>query len=305
MNSRVFASAFEIGDLPSRIAVQIIEHVRELDLSVGAHLPAQSLATKFRVSRTPVNQALELLETLDFVEARPNKGFFLRKSPSDLELINLPEVVDEEDPLYFQIAEDRLAGHLPPKVTEAELMRRYNVHRARLVRLLTGMTKEGWLVRLPGHGWEFQPILASAKAYDQSYRYRSLIEPAALREPGYEIDQRAFSQVRMQQQALLDGGIFRFSPTEIFQFMANFHETIVRCSGNVFLTEGMLRVNRLRRLIEYRTKRDRHRLVNECKEHLELLDMIESGNSEQAAEFLERHLDRARTAKLPLSGVTD
>lgn len=204
--------------LPSRLAAQIIERSRQLGLPAGTHLKEQELADVFRVSRTPVRMALNALAELDLVESRPNRGFFLKATAEAANgspgMVAAPDGADE-DPLYFRIAEDRLNGTLEERIAEAEMARRYGATRGRIARLLARMAQEGWLVRMPGHGWEFQPLLTSPEAYDQGYRYRMLIEPAALLEPGYRVDAAAFAQARTQQQAMLQGGINRWSRSEI------------------------------------------------------------------------------------------
>ena len=176
-------------------------------------------------------------------------------------------------------------------------MRRYGCSQARLLPVLSRMTHEGWLDRLPGKGWEFQPKMDSPEAYDQSYRFRMLIEPASLLEPGYKVDADGFARVRAQQQAMLAGKLLQYSRSEIFEVGATFHEMIVGCSGNTFMLDALRRINQLRRLIEYRGNTDRGRLVSRCKEHIKLLDLIESGDRTGAAEFLRAHLDVARKIK--------
>ena len=167
------------------------------------------------------------------------------------------------------------------------------------------MSKEGWLDRLPGHGWEFQPVLTSPDAFEQSYRFRLLIEPAALMEPGYRVDKATLDRLRAQQQAMLDGGIRRFSSVETFHAGARLHEAIVAASGNMFLIDAIRRVNRVRRLIEYPVHKDRSRLVRECTDHLHLLDLLERGERLEAARFLRGHLERAREVKLDIARRAD
>jgi DNA-binding GntR family transcriptional regulator len=159
------------------------------------------------------------------------------------------------------------------------------------------MAEEGWIARLPGHGWEFQPLLTSPGAYDQGYRYRMLIEPAALLETGYNLSDQAIADLRFQQEAMLAGGIRRWSRSETFSANCAFHEAIVSGASNPFLLEGLRRVNRLRRLLDYRTHQHKDRLIRECEEHLILLSLIEARDYVRAAEFLHDHLDRARKAK--------
>lgn len=281
------------GSLPSRLAASIIERARQLGWQGGTHLREQSLADAFKVSRTPVRMALRALEELDLVESRPNRGFFLKAGDAPAP----PARGADEDPLYFQIAEDRLSGRIGERQSEAELARRYGAPRARLVRALSRMAEEGWAARRPGHGWEFQPVLTSPASYDQGYRFRMLIEPAALLEPSYRVDEAAFAQARARQRAMLEGGALRWSIAATFAANSELHELLVAGSGNPFLIEGLRRVNRLRRLFEYRLNPHRERLANECREHLHLLDLVEAGKRARAASFLRGHLDRARRAK--------
>jgi DNA-binding GntR family transcriptional regulator len=283
--------------LPSRLAAQIVERMRQMGWPTGVHLREQELADTFRVSRTPVRMALLTLQQMNLVENRPNRGFFLMEQHGTAKQGDAVSGPTNEDPLYFAVAEDRLRGALGSRCTEAELARRYNVSRARILRLLAQMAQEGLVLRLPGNGWEFLPLLTSPEAYDQGYRYRMLIEPAALMEPKYTLSPATMSELRIKQQAMLNGGIHAWSRSETFGANSDFHEVIVSGASNPFLLEGLKRVNRSRRLLEYRTHQFRDRLVGECRDHFHLLDLIEGGEISEAAVFLYEHLDRARVAK--------
>lgn len=287
------AEAAAAHRLPSRLATQIVERMRQLGWPVGTHLREQELADIFRVSRTPVRMALQALQDLNLVESRPNRGFFLAGHPPE----DPPAEAPLEDPLYFRLAEDRLTAVLDRRCTEAELARRYQVPRSRIVRALSQMAEEGLAMRLPGHGWEFQPLLSSPEAYDQGYRYRILIEPAALMEPGYALPAATLLNARARQRAMLDSGIHTWSRSETFAANSDFHEDLVSGASNPFLLDGLRRVNRLRRVLEYRTHKFRDRLVGECQDHLRILDLIEARCLPEAANFLREHLDRARSAK--------
>ena len=91
----------------------------------------------------------------------------------------------EDEEAYLAIAGDRLRDALPEKVTENALARRYNLTKRQLARVLLRGASEGWIERLPGHGWAFLPVLTSMQAYEDSYRFRLVIEPAAILEPGF------------------------------------------------------------------------------------------------------------------------
>lgn len=289
--------------LPSKLAQQILAFLADNRIENDTHLGEVRLASQLKVSRTPVRAALEFLAGMGIVEKRPNKGYFVKADPGSL--VSKPLVDDStEDLIYYRIVEDRLSGVLPERISELELMRRYKVTKSWLGNLLRRMSQEGWIARLPGKGWEFLPVLISEEAYDQMYQFRMLVEPAALLQKGFYLSPGDMARLRSLQQAMLDGGILRFSRAETFQIGAQFHETIVAGSRNPFFVDSIQRMNRLRRLLDYRAHGDRSRLVHTCKEHLELLDLIEANKLQQAADFLREHIDYERRIKVPLTRKT-
>jgi DNA-binding GntR family transcriptional regulator len=285
------------GGLNAWLTTRILEYLRELGLAPGVHITEQQLADHFQVSRTPIRLALAALAKSGAVEHRPNRGYYVAAPPTAIAQAEVAE--PDEDQLYYRIADDRLKGVIPARVTEAELVRRYRASRARVATVLSRMAHEGWLERLPGHGWAFEPMLDSVKAYEDGYRFRAVIEPAALRHPGYHLAPEAIARLRQQQQDLLDNDA-RYSDVELFELGTRFHEVIVGGSGNPFLLDAIRRINALRRLLEYRAKRSRDKIARQFREHLQLLDLIEKGKLEQAARHMEKHLDVARKTKAPL-----
>ena len=176
-------------------------------------------------------------------------------------------------------------------------MRRYDLSRSEAIRILTRMAREGWVERLPGKGWGFLPVLTSSEAYRMAYQFRIAIEPAAILQPGYTVDEEGFRRARAQQQALLDGDYRTLSRTKLFEINSQFHEMIVAGSGNLYFIESIKRVNASRRLAEYRKTVDRSRLVGQSLEHLRILELLEAGDVAKAAEFIRFHLEYALKLK--------
>lgn len=283
--------------LSPQIMLQILDHLRAQDMRAGQHLAAQGLADAFRVSRAPVVAALKKLEELGLVRAEANRGYFLAQDAA-----SLPDLQGEdthEESLYFQIAEDRLAGRLPGRMSENELMRHYGVARGRLIKVLHQIADEGWIDRLPGNGWEFRETLTSQKAYADAYQFRAAIEMQALLLPSFRPDPEAFAAARQHQQALM-AGFEGESRSAIFGTNVEFHEMLMRCAHNDFFLDAVRRVNRVRRLIEYRITNDRSRLPQQCREHLQILDLIEARDMQAAATFLFRHIREAGNLKAAL-----
>lgn len=283
--------------LADRIARQIVDHIRAFGLAEGDHLAAQALADRFQVSRAPVTTALKTLAAEGVVEAVPNRGFFVKAASVAMPGAEAEPAIDEE-PLYTAIVEARLSGELPDRASENEMMRRFSATRARLQRVLAQIAEEGWVERLPGHGWLFRATLDSAEAYEQAYHFRATIETEALLQPGYRFVPAELDRLRYEQQELLAGALRTLPRTRLFEINAGYHETLVAWSGNRFFLDALKRVNRLRRLIEFRATADRSRLEQQCREHLALLDLIERGDMALAADFLRGHVGHALALKM-------
>lgn len=282
------------NSLPSQLARDILLYINTHSLEAGARLPERSLAEALRVSRSPVRTALQQLEREALITRLPEGGFVVADGALQASSIQAPAVSDAEA-TYLRIAQDRLDGHLPERVTENELMRRYTLTRSQLADILRRIVHEGWIERLPGHGWAFTEGMTSPAAYAQSYRFRVLIEPAGILEPTFKLDVNRIRVCRDEQQALVDGAVYEVSPAQIFDANTRLHETIASCSGNAFILDSLRRLNRIRRLMEYRKAVDRDQALRRCKEHLTLVDLLLDSQLEQASDFMRVHLrDAAR-----------
>lgn len=287
-------------DLAEQLAPKIIDMARARSMHAGEPLREEAFAKELGVSRSPIRRGFALLEELGLATKEPNRGYYLTCDASAIDISNLLLDADPFEDFYLRVVDDVLRGDVPTTFFEAELIRRYEVPRGQLIKVLNRLANESMIERKPGQGWEINNFLHDSNAHIQSYRFRMAIEPAALLETGYKVDEVAFAKARQVQQELLDGDIFKLSRSQLFQVGAQLHELIVRCSGNAFFLEAIRRQNQLRRFMGYKANVDRPRLINQCKEHIHLLDLIQSGRREEAADFLRTHLDivgRLKTAK--------
>jgi len=282
--------------LASQLIPEILIHIASHQLAVGTRLPERALAERLRVSRSPVRSALQQMADQGRLARHPEGGFAVAGAA----LAATPQAREEvsaSERLYLTIARDRIEGELPLKVTENELIRRYQVTRGQLADSLRRIVQEGWAERLPGYGWSFVEGLTSPAAYAQSYRLRLLLEPAGIREAGFTLDAGELQRCRDEQAILAEGRVFEASPAEIFDANTRLHETIARCSGNAFILDALRRLNRLRRLIEYQKSVDRQQAQRRCQEHLQLIDLLLEDRREDAAFFMTQHLGNALQEK--------
>lgn len=285
--------------LPSQLARDILVYIQSKHLAVGTRLPERALAEELRVSRSPIRAALLQLQSQAMIERLPEGGFVVAAGALQAPAAPAVEIGDVER-VYLQIAQDRLDGKLPERITENELMRRYALTRSQLTEILRRVVHEGWVERLPGHGWSFTEGMTSPDSYAQSYRFRVLIEPAGILEPTFTLDAYAIKQCRDEQQKLVDGAVYTASPAEIFDANTRLHETIASCSGNAFILDSLIRLNRIRRLMEYKKSVDREQALRRCKEHLVLIDLLLDQQLEHASDYMRLHLrDASREKQMP------
>jgi DNA-binding GntR family transcriptional regulator len=285
---------------------QIVDLVKDQEWGVGRHLPAQLLADKLRVSRQPVNAALALLHEKGLLTRERNRGYFVAKPFTEplsdiINALGLPET-DVVTSVYFQIADDLLKHELPQEFSEQLIKNRYELTAAQLNAVLGRIAQEGWAERKPGYGWVFSSMLSTPDSLLQSYRLRLALEPAALLEPGYKLDRKVLEQCRATELNLINGGITTASADELHNRGVRFHESLVEASGNSFFIDTIKRVNRVRRLLSYRSMQHRERYPEHCRQHLQILDLLEREKNEEASAFLREHLSHTMNA---LSKIED
>ena len=289
-----------------QLAAQIIEHIRAENAAPGDRLVERKLAEHFRVSRSPVRKALQFLEQSGYVAVSERSGgYSVLHTGSSLLAMPLPEFPDDDEAAYLKIADDRLSGQLADRVTESKLARDYALTRGQLGRILRRIAGEGWVERLPGHGWEFLPVLNSMRAYEDSYRFRLIIEPAAILEPTFILNRAALTEARNQQQALVDGAIWDVSNAKLFDLNSHLHEVIIECSRNMFFIESLKRIDRLRRLMEYKQSLDRKYAIRRSREHVQLADLLLADKRTEASDFMRRHLSSVSVEKIIVKPSTD
>lgn len=288
----------KISALIPTLAMRIVAMIRRENYAVGQHLTELALSEELNVSRSPVRKALQYLQAQGVVTSVPRKGFQLARSAAELAAVDLGTHETSDDELYLRIANERIQGELPEEVHESDLMERCGSTRLQIQRVLHRMARESMIDRKPGRGWVFRPLLTNSDSHRESYRFRMIIEPSAILEPGYQPDLAELEKCRREQKDLLAGGIEKCSPAELYRAGVHLHETVVAGAKNRFLLDSLRTINQMRRVVEYGTRLDRSRLHQQCREHLVLIDLLVKGERMEAAHFLRQHLDGARISKV-------
>lgn len=275
------------------VAGDLLNIIREGQMSVGDPLREEALAARLGVSRTSLRGALHVLQERKIAKAQRHHGFRLLQASKDIKPAEeLPESSDEK--LYLKIARDRIAGILSETMIETDLMRRYDVGRHRILAALALLAKEGIVHRGRGREWRFDEILMSRRAREESYDFRLMIEPAALLLPTFKVDALELKKLRELQTGLLASSGRGLPAHAVFHADATFHETICSLSGNAFVLSAIRQQNRVRRLFEYQTYVDVSRVRSWCIEHISVIDALLDDDRRLAARNLTAHLDNAR-----------
>jgi DNA-binding GntR family transcriptional regulator len=287
--------------LSARIAGEIMQLISVGELAPDSHLSTQKLADRFKVSRTPVREALQQLADRGVLEQRLNRGYFTRKRSqrSKLKAARDRFAPTDSPSAYYRLAEDWLRDDVPGDVTEQFLRERYDLTKGQLSAILNRGTSEGWIERKAGYGWRLLPVAKTPEAFEQIYRFRLVIEPAALLEPTFQLNRPAAERMRATLQSMLDGNIELWPAARMHTIGVEFHEELAKMSGNPFLVQSLVRVNRFRLLLEYRSMIDRARVYQETREHLEITDLVLKGNLVEASFLMRQHLNAAIVRKRP------
>jgi len=283
--------------LQRELSAGILELIRADKLAPGTRLVEVALAERLQVSRTPVRAALKLLARRRLVRAGDIRGYFVSDAVPPAQKPPAKPSPADTDRLFLAIARDRRSGRLPVDVSERDLMQRYGATRPVVQRVLTRLAEVAAVQRKPGHGWRFLPIIADAQARAESYRYRILIEPAGLLEPGFQLDPGWAAEMRRRHQEMLKQPWSETASIALYEMNAAFHEGLAAASGNRFLLVAVQQQNRLRRFTNYDWVFGYERVVVNCREHLAILDRLEAGERDAAAELLRDHLERAAQLK--------
>jgi DNA-binding GntR family transcriptional regulator len=208
--------------LDTSIPARIVELMHSEAWPVGSHLPAQKLADRLRVSRSPINEALQLLHDKGLVQREPNRGHFVAR-----------------------------ALQAPPTAR---------------------WTRWAWRTpRRPATCTRASPTTGCAAPCPTISPRRCCARPMASH------------QARL---TACSGAL----PLQLHDRGVRFHEALVEASGNAFFIDTIRRVNRVRRLLSYRSMQDRKRYQEHARQHLHLLDLLAKQRNLEASEALRHHL---------------
>ncbi|WP_011578713.1 MULTISPECIES: GntR family transcriptional regulator [Chelativorans] len=282
------------SDLQLRLTRQLLKMVADGALETGAHLREVELAQMFGVSRSPLRAALSQLVGIGAAGKGEGRGLRVIADPKIARRLLAAVPQEDEKRIKHLIARDWFEGQIPREVSESFILSRYRLGKVALSRVLSMLSDEGIITRMPGYGWQFEPTLNSQAANDASYDFRLLIEPGAILQSTFIYDVAGAAAIRAQHERVLHSHTRNLS--ELFRLDEDFHLFIAECSHNPYVVQAVTQQNKLRRLLEYESLIDSGRLNASCTEHLEILDALDARELDKAASVMIRHLKAAKAS---------
>ena len=276
------------------LAERVLQMARDEGWDSGQRLTEQHLAERLEVSRSPIRAALKHLAEQGAVVLEPGRGARFNLTADALSQMSLATAPPAGERLYEAVIRSRLSGQLGESFTQAEVMRLLGASRARVEPVLHRLASDGLVAKRKGQGWAFHPTLDSERAHRESYEFRKLLEPGAIRSPLFHM---APERLRALQDAHHDliRAVSEHTADAAYIYSVDiaFHRSIAQCSGNAFIEDALERQNKLRRLLEYTSYDRPERVIGWAREHLDILAALERQRIEVAATLMLEHIGNA------------
>lgn len=283
------------------LAQKILDFAIERGLPRGGRLTEQVLASHCNVSRTPIRKALHLLAEKQIVRPEPEGGYQLAIEPASFPGLT-EDLPAEESELYNAILRDISAGRIGDSQTVAALQRRYGSSRSAVQNALTRLSEESLAERAPGQQWLIKQFAISGEAIAKSYEFRLACEPLALTMPSFRRDGAALTSLRQSMEILRGMGEGAFDQKLFERTDHDFHMLIARSCGNPFMSETLQTHHRRRKASQPPMHVNAYRLIQSNVEHLQILEQIERGQYDLAADLLRVHIQLSHVERPRLAG---
>lgn len=284
------------------LAQKILEIASERGFLPGERLAEQTLASSCNVSRTPIRKALQILAARGLVTTEAEGGYVLAADPVMITRLDDTSGHGGESEVHAAILRDLAAGRIVETQTVAALQRRYAVSRQAVQNALMKLAEESLAERGAGQQWLLKQFAVGADAAARSYEFRLATEPLALTLPDFRRDLAALTSLRQSMLALKAMSETSFDRKLFERTDFDLHTLIAKGCGNPFMAEALVNHHRRQRAIPAVGHVAIFRLMQSNLEHLQILEQIERGQMELAADLMRVHLQLSRQQRPRLAG---
>lgn len=216
----------------------------------------------------------------------------LRAEDAQLEAISTRPSLRDEVLRTLQAAV--ISGEMRPGITYSapQLAQQLGVSATPVREAMLDLVKEGLILTVRNKG--FRVIELSEQELDELTELRLLIEVSAVRrivEQGVEAE--VMRELRRLAQSIVAAG-GRREYVVYNKLDLEFHSLLLSQTGNRSLVALVTSLRIRSRIYGVRELAERDELLPTLREHLELLDLIEAGDADGAADLMARHIDHVR-----------
>ncbi|OZC55497.1 hypothetical protein CH267_13045 [Rhodococcus sp. 06-621-2] len=204
--------------------------------------------------------------------------------------VRQPGGVSDTSGPYDRMKSDIQLGMFGPgdRLVETALAERYDISRTPIREALRRLQHEGWVVR-GQRGMEVRAYTID-EIFDL-YEAREIVEAATARAAA---KRRTPADLARLREWMTRMGRPDLDAQERISANRDFHAAVWRASHNDFLTDALERLYESSWQYMTSTLVKRDRWHDAQKEHLELMEAIEAGDGDKAADIITRHLRAAR-----------
>ena len=197
-----------------------------------------------------------------------------------------------EESVFFTLEEEILSGSLKrgDALTEAALSQRLGVSRTPLRAALSRLSDEGLVEIVPNRGAVVVGI--GDEDLKDIYEIRIRLEGLASREAAKRISREDLERLRHSVE-LSEFYISKHDAENLKELDSEFHRIIYKASGNRLLCKTLTELHRNIQFYRKRSLTVVDRTEKSVKEHREILDAIERGDSEAADRLTSAHIEAA------------
>jgi DNA-binding GntR family transcriptional regulator len=186
-----------------------------------------------------------------------------------------------------RVMRDMALGNLTATISERALGQRYQVPHGILVSTLRRLMRDQLVEPSVGRGWIFASVGPEALA--SGYRFRKIVEPAAILADPYEIDVAALQALDRDHAAAL-ASLDRMDRRRLFDLDARFHRLVALGAKSEHLVDAIERQNNIRRVNEYIGFTRLDRIRASLSEHRDIIAALIKGERQLAAALMRLHL---------------
>jgi DNA-binding GntR family transcriptional regulator len=292
----------EAASLSDQVHSRLQNMIHNGDIKPGERLVELKLTRVFRVSRSPVRHALLQLEAEGIIVSMGRRGYMvqgvadpdaLQRHPS-LEDISIDQSRQWER-IYALVEQAVLAAVLynSVRINEVRLAEHYDVSRTVTRDVLARMHGVGIIDKTRSGSWIAERI--TPEKIRNLYELRALLEPAALRLVAGDVPATQIAEARARiSRLLLDSSV---DGNSFDQVERDLHIDIIGTCSNREIVKALERTHILfaptRHLFDPVLSIPLVQIEDALREHLRILELLEQGEREVAADQLASHLKGA------------